>query len=79
MLAAMSLTGVALSPVGLRGLVSGSALAGLRLWDAFHLALEPHLEHSRAPRRKDLRPLSAQAAAMEADLDGVFTVGDGRL
>lgn len=79
LLAALALTGVALSPIGMRGLVSGAALSGLRFWDAFHLALEPHLEHTRAPQRKDFRPLGEQAAAMEADLDAVFTVVDGGL
>ncbi|MBI3297455.1 MAG: hypothetical protein HYZ75_04790 [Elusimicrobia bacterium] len=70
---------LAMSPLGLRGLISESALAALRSWDAFHLSLEPHLEHTRAPKRVDPRPLAEQAAAMEDDLDAVFTTFDGKL
>lgn len=79
LLLATALAGASLTPLGLPGLVTGAALAGLRIWDAVHLSLEPHLEHTRAPVRKDPRPLGEQAAEMERDLDAVFTVDGGRL
>ncbi|TBR24861.1 hypothetical protein EPO15_03270, partial [bacterium] len=75
----VALSAGALSPLGARGLVSAAALGGLRFWDAFHLALEPQWELSRAPVRRDERPLARQAAEMERDLDAVFTTGGGRL
>ncbi|MDE2292591.1 MAG: hypothetical protein KGL53_10960 [Elusimicrobia bacterium] len=68
-----------LSPLGLKGLASESLLAVLRSWDAFHLALEPALPLSRPARRVDPRPLHAQAAIMERDLDADFTTDGGRL
>lgn len=68
-----------MSPLGPRGLLSESALAALRFWDAFHLSIEPHIEMSRPVQRKDLRPLTVQAVEMERDLDSVFTALDGRL
>ncbi|MBI5239386.1 MAG: hypothetical protein HY926_02860 [Elusimicrobia bacterium] len=64
---------------GWRGLFFDGLLAVLLRWDAVHLGLEPHLQLSRASQRKDLRPLAAQARVMEADLDRLFTVEDGRL
>ena len=64
---------------GWRGYLYDGLLSGLRRWDALHLDLDPHLDHSRPSARKDPRPLSAQAAAMEKDLDEVFTVEGGRL
>ncbi len=62
-----------------RGLLTETFLAGLRVWDAFHLAIEPSLELTRPAERADPRPLAEQAAAMEADLDRDFTAADGRL
>jgi len=54
-------------------------LAVLLQWDTVHLGLDPHLQVFRAPQRKDLRPLAQQVRVMEEDLDGMFTVDDGRL
>lgn len=75
--AAVLAVGALLTGWGLQGLLTGSALAALRFWDAFHLSLEPHLELTRAPQRKDARPLGAQAAEMERDLDALFTLPGG--